>query len=81
MYLWTCKSDNLGSANRKFTNYESVNQKKIGSANCKDAKCMPHLRNVRKFADLRFVELICRPPTFVDPIGRCKYSYLLLGCK
>ncbi len=45
MYLWTCWSFKSAKkwqswvANRKFTNYEYANQKKIGSANRKYAKC------------------------------------------
>jgi hypothetical protein len=61
----------LKSANRKSTNYKSANHKKIVSAHIKSAKCYNCRRSatIKKmlysnYADLRFVELICGPPTF-----------------
>jgi hypothetical protein len=42
---------------------------KIGSANRKSPKCHAHLRKVRKFTELRFVELIFEPLTFANSQG------------
>ncbi len=68
MYLRICGSPQkiIGSANRKSTTRKKYMVRKS------QIQKLPHSRKVRKskkiearkFADLQFAELICRPPTF-----------------
>jgi hypothetical protein len=66
-YLRTCESfqsaNKLVSVIRKSTNYKSANHEKYGVRKSQIRK-LTHYRKICKFADLRFAELICGPPTF-----------------